>query len=504
MRQGIKMGIDAKDTFWKENIVKLKRYYAEHGDYFVPPNWKQDRKLATWTENIRKHPKRLPAKRLKELKKLGFVFDMPKDWNGMFLRLEQFFETYGHSFVPSNQKGLEDLFDWTVTQRKARRILSARQIDHLDSVQFEWDELKDDDLRWEFHYGELLDFKKEHGHTNVPEGYKRNQVLAGWVSRQRSKYKKGELSKERIRRLEGIGFLLRYRDQNWENRFKELVAYKREHRHLDRFQIRRDNYTLGLWIHTQLSRIGTMSDYRKKKLTTLGLKLEKGDTYSERWNAMFEKLKAFVKEHGHFSVSRKYDYRLMVWISRNRALKAKGNLSKERIKKLEGLGFKWRHETFADLWKTGYAKLVAFKKKHGHTNVPKHDVELYEWLQAKKKGKREGTLRRDREEILSKLGVLWSGEFEKKKMERWNEMFQKFKALKEKYQDKYHLKLRQLPELRYWVNRQSHNKSKLSAVKKKMLDGIQFPWHRTGNLNDELWDVQYQKLLSFKKKYGHC
>merc|ERR1711862_161925 len=59
--------------------------------------------------------------------------------------------------------------------------------------------------RWEERFKELVAHKQKNNDcTNVSSA--RDYKLGNWVARQRQCYKKGKLSKERIARLEGIGF----------------------------------------------------------------------------------------------------------------------------------------------------------------------------------------------------------------------------------------------------------------------------------------------------------
>jgi hypothetical protein len=51
--------------------------------------------------------------------------------------------------------------------------------------------------------------------------------LAKWVNTQRTERKKGKLSEERVRLLEGIGFeWVRHEHVLWEDRFEQLKAHK--------------------------------------------------------------------------------------------------------------------------------------------------------------------------------------------------------------------------------------------------------------------------------------
>jgi hypothetical protein len=69
---------------------------------------------------------------------------------------------------------------------------------------------------WENMYEALCNFKKSHGHCNVPARFSDNQQLANWVQNMRKGYKykennvqgrgKKQLSDTRIDRLNSIGF----------------------------------------------------------------------------------------------------------------------------------------------------------------------------------------------------------------------------------------------------------------------------------------------------------
>ncbi|NQY43089.1 MAG: DEAD/DEAH box helicase family protein, partial [Legionellales bacterium] len=51
---------------------------------------------------------------------------------------------------------------------------------------------------WDYRYGQLQFYKKNHGHCNVPRHYKDNPELGRWVWTQRDKYNKIKLTAERI------------------------------------------------------------------------------------------------------------------------------------------------------------------------------------------------------------------------------------------------------------------------------------------------------------------
>ena len=60
---------------------------------------------------------------------------------------------------------------------------------------------------WEDRFRDILDFRAEYGHCNVPRHFKANMGLANWASKQRQKKRKGTLNSEKISRLTEIGFI---------------------------------------------------------------------------------------------------------------------------------------------------------------------------------------------------------------------------------------------------------------------------------------------------------
>jgi hypothetical protein len=61
--------------------------------------------------------------------------------------------------------------------------------------------------QWEEKFDALKEYKKSHGHCNVPSTWPKNKPLAIWVGHQRQCYRNNKLSKARIKRLEDIGFV---------------------------------------------------------------------------------------------------------------------------------------------------------------------------------------------------------------------------------------------------------------------------------------------------------
>lgn len=153
-------------------------------------------------------------------------------------------EKEGVEYVPPQPGVNLDIADPEGTSRKpiVGRLTDDR-IRRLEGLGFIWS-LRDD---WQKHYEELMEYKKEHGHCNVPARYAKNRRLGIWVSAQRQQYKQlnaamdgnkprrsAPLTLERINLLNLLGFTwtIRSRDslgESWNQRLEELRHYKGEH-----------------------------------------------------------------------------------------------------------------------------------------------------------------------------------------------------------------------------------------------------------------------------------
>lgn len=85
--------------------------------------------------------------------------------------------------------------------------------------------------KWHVKFEELLQYKRIHGHCQVPHGYKQNPTLARWAKRQRYQYKlfqenkPSTMTEERISDLENLGFVWDSHTALWDERYNELKEY---------------------------------------------------------------------------------------------------------------------------------------------------------------------------------------------------------------------------------------------------------------------------------------
>jgi hypothetical protein len=494
---------------WQPLFDKLKRFKQVYGHCHVPPGWEIDPALAQWIINLRDAKQRLPQPLRQQLVEIGVDFPSDDPWNRMYQQLKAYVQQYGHCYVPTDQPEYNDLYNWQRQQRQAKTLLLPLQVEQLDAIGFSWQDVSDVELRWEARYQELCAYQRRFGDTRVPEKYPENPALAGWVIRQRKLQKSGQLSDLRADKLRAIGFLWsedveRMKEENWQNRFEQLRSYHQAYHAIDRFALRKQDYGLYLWVQTQrmMYHRHRITEARKELLDTLDFPWEKEDYARDRWGKMYQALQAYHRQHGHCRVTGpNVSETLINWVQRQR--QRADLLTDEQRERLEALGFIWANELFAGRWENHYQALVNFHRQHGHCQVPKSQKDLYHWICDQKKEK--ASLSAERKAKLERIpGFLWANELNQQQVKVWEQVYRRFVAFQQQFGETYLLKLKQNPELHHWVNRQIHNKNKLSTYKKERLNAIDFPWQLLQERVDQLWECYYEELVAFQQQHGHC
>jgi hypothetical protein len=73
----------------------------------------------------------------------------------------------------------------------------------LNQIGFVWEP---HDASWSGMFSELIKLRELKGHGHVPQRFAENPKLGRWAARQRASIRRKQLSKERARLLEEIGF----------------------------------------------------------------------------------------------------------------------------------------------------------------------------------------------------------------------------------------------------------------------------------------------------------
>ena len=146
----------------------------------------------------------------------------PEKWERGFQKLVKFKEVHGHCRVPPMYANdTSRLGQWFKSQCGAylntmegkKPVLTEERQKRMEELGVEWPARKHT-TSWDQRFHELLKYKKDSGHTNVPFRWIGNRPLAQWVTAQRTKYmnlRAGEnrracISASQIQRLNAIGF----------------------------------------------------------------------------------------------------------------------------------------------------------------------------------------------------------------------------------------------------------------------------------------------------------
>ena len=276
---------NTNNSYWKLSLARssfndfvfeLLRFKADKGHCRVPV--KKGGVLGKWVDRIRKEYKRLkPIKR-----NTNNSNNNSNDPVDVTIGDEAFYfaNAYGRSTEnEATSRDPEALPDYikldcynpeldAATKPNNDRTARFDRIKALSTLGMVW-EFPNEDYEeiWQKHFQDLLVFKAQHGHCNVPQ--KGHGRLSWWVKIQRELYvntkgnrptssKKNSrprqiMPQHRITQLESVGFEWRIRPPalKWEERYKELLAYKKETGDCNVPQNYPPNRVLGKWVMKQ-------------------------------------------------------------------------------------------------------------------------------------------------------------------------------------------------------------------------------------------------------------
>lgn len=179
---------------WEENYLLLCEFHKSHGHFNVT----RKNPLSTWIATQRSQKEHLSQERKEKLNSIDFVWnDLQDRWETQFQKLKQYKNRHGHCQVLKKEDS--KLCRWVIKQRIKKNNLKLHQIKKLNDLGFSW---CPSDENWEKMFLRLTEFKKIHGHCDVPQDFKDDPTLGTWVSTQRC----AKIYPERKERLNAIGF----------------------------------------------------------------------------------------------------------------------------------------------------------------------------------------------------------------------------------------------------------------------------------------------------------
>lgn len=406
---------------WNDLIYELRLFEAEHGHFNVPYQYPPNPDLYRWVHDIihqlklraQNEDSTLTEKRIKDLRELGFGShrdlqniggfhllhskssttdsreESPADllvaskesiqakekkskteaqqWEAFYRELVDFKNRHGHCSVPRENK---KLFRWLGKQRiyfrnrkegKRRGTefsLSDERTQKLDEIGINWG-FRSNKRDWNDWIYELLEFKAEHGHCNVPVKYEKNPSLSMWVWRQRQRYenfgenKSSPLTCRQMEHLRAIGFDFTksaYNKTLWRDRLNDLRKFKAMYGHCEVTGKYGDKFgALYNWVRTQRRQLALLHANKHSTLTSERIKdLEEVGLFGSLiWRKRMKELRHFKKVYGHCYVPPNYSTYpcLYDWLMTQRRQfiltheSKRSDVEKGRINSLKEIGF---------------------------------------------------------------------------------------------------------------------------------------------------------------------
>jgi superfamily II DNA or RNA helicase len=485
---------------WDDFYGKLQNFRERFGHCHVSIPCSEDPQLGTWVGNQRATRKRgdLRSDRVTLLDQLGFVWDARDAyWETMFAELQCYRERCGPCNVSHREN--RELATWVATQRQARTKgeLSEERTERLNAVGFSWAPLSE---TWETMFNALLEYRQRYGDCDVPAKWPENEDLGAWVGRQRTSKKSGQMSADRVRRLEGVGLVWEPHWDAWEQMFRALSAYKNTHEDCNVPDKWAENSELARWVgkQRQLKRKGKLSKDRLARLDEIGFFWDPRDA---AWEQMFRVLLVYKTAHGDCNVPDKWpeDRKLATWVGEQRQTRRNRELSEERIGRLETIGLCWNRRDAQ--WDQMFKALKDYKAIHGHCNVPRTYSEnsgLALWVGGQRTMKNAGRLLPNRVHALDEIGFVWDP-----REAQWLEMYAALVAFQKAHGHcNVPIGWSANPLLGRWVSGQRIAKKsrKLSDERAQRLEKIGLVW----DPHDVKWEEMISALLAFKQAHGHC
>lgn len=383
-------------------------------------------------------------------------------WDERFGELIAYKEKHGHVNVPKT--GLTALDMWVSQQRIYKRvgkILPERE-KLLDQIGFDWNR---DETEWNKRFNELVSYKLEYGHVNVPRDG--SSSLSTWVGTQRRNYKDHKLDVDKIKLLDNVGLDWDPFESRWNERFLELLEYKRTHGDTNVLAMVTE---LGNWVAKQRSGLnnGSLAADKKKRLDEIGFQWCPLD---KKWEDKYNELVEYKARHGNLDVPQRSPTGLGQWMSTQRKNMKSGTLTEDKKSKLEALGFSWN--ALDSVWDCRFLELLEFRDRNNHLRINRNELpELWQWTTVQRRLLKNGKIPPDRKNKLDEIGFAWSALEDK-----WEMMFNELLA----YQASHgHVRVPStFQDLGPWVSSQRtyYKKKSLSIERIKKLDSIGFLWN---------------------------
>ncbi len=410
---------------FEKGFQEIIKYKEQYGNANAQWGYKTSvgYNLYQWQNMLRHRKNRLSQNEIQMLEDVGFKWELnfiDERFEKGFKETIRYKEQYGDPNARSSYKTPEcyRLGSWQSKQRQAYKkgTLSPDRIKRLEEIGFRLDDIQTKlppDESFEKGFMETAKYKEQYGNANVPHDYKTPQgyKLQQWQGCQRHSYKKGKLDREKIRRLEDVGFVWSLKEESFEVGLQETIKYKElfGSPNAPQSYVTANGFNLGSWQSTkrQSYKMGKLSAERIRKLEEVGFKWNfniEDESFEKGFNETLTYKEQFGNANARISHKTTEGYTLGRWQSKRRQAYKNGKLSPGKIKRLEEIGFIFKPHD--ESFENGFRQTLKYKEDFGDPNAP-DSCKLGKWQGKQRQSYKKGKLSPERIKRLEEIGFKW-------------------------------------------------------------------------------------------------
>lgn len=353
---------------------------------------------------------------------LGFNFEgHSENWN-------VYFDRYEKIVLEKNSISVQDIgenaYGWITLQLKKDKLgtLDKSKSEKLNSL-YKFFET------WEQTFEKLKNWQIESGKSPTRLNH---QAFYGWITSQKTRYKKGNLSEEQIKNLKSIGCDIEAKgnqdkEERWLEMFNHLVEFRKKNPN-DWPKFGSDGFEGQLYNWCQANRqaqAGTHSGGRRKaleqwkvkKLDELNFHWAKADMNNIDWETNFEQFSKHIDSNGNITLPSMVDGEknpLYMWFFNQRSTFQKNKMPSDRIQKFKEVGISFEeseNSTKRDgysKWAKNIKKIAKFIETNGHYPKARTDAlqeNLYQSLARTKRAFNDNKLSEEQILLLKELNI---------------------------------------------------------------------------------------------------
>ncbi|EMO46600.1 DEAD/DEAH box helicase [Leptospira santarosai] len=424
-------------------------------------------------------------------------------WDITFLKFKEYIEInrdYPTKFTA------RALYIWAKNQRDHRKkgTLTFKQIKILNSINFIWEDNKDDS--WEVYFQKLKTYRLTHDYEPSKGD---NNDLYNWITIQKFNLQDSDYPDYKRSKILSLNFKGRDLDRIWNEKFQQLKIHRSKHDYPPTME---EDPILCEWFKAHKKYRGNDERLkgRKQKLLELNFKEDPNSivwrsTNLNNWNKQFNSFIKYLDLNNNKCPSQRNTepvaHRLAVWLLKIRSDYRNGKLSEHKLTMLRGINFHF--EPLKYRWEKSFALLQSWIKENNAFPNSKTNKLLFGWLKFQSNKYLSNSLNQAERKSLEDINV---GQFiENLKEDTYrNKSWEQNYTLAKSYYEKYN----KLPShqkeginleekmLGLWVSNQNDKKTKLTRKQKMKLKELNI---EVNFINIKSWDESFQELSNFYK-----